>query len=232
MSDERAQQATGVGEGAFRRGEIKALCVVCSEPAPAAPCRRCGAPRCESHALRIDRRCEACERAYELFLQDRIKNPLERWMLALSYLAIIIGTVAAQLLLQPTTLATWAMLLPPLVALALLPLWIGLYRRRAVRQTFLGELPDRRPLALPEAPLEPPPPAPPGKDLSWVALGLTFIFFVPGFSQIGFVLAVIVLNHRGWRAHRPNVIRAIIALVLGLGTTIFWTLLFTHTVRF
>lgn len=229
MSDDRGQQAASVGEGVFRRGEIKALCVVCSEPAPAAPCRRCGAPRCESHALRVGRRCEACERAYELFLQDRINNPLKGWMLALSYLAIIVGTVSAQLLLEPTALATWAILLPPLLALGLLPFWIGLYRRRAVRQTFLGERPNRRPLALPEAPLEPPPPTAPGKDLSWVALGLTFVFFVPGFSQIGFVLAVIVLNHRGWRAHRPNLIRAIIALVAGLGITVGWALIITGT---
>lgn len=51
------------------------------------------------------------------------------------------------------------------------------------------------------------------------------IFFVPGFSQFGFLLGVIALNRRSWRAHRPNLARAIVAIVIGFGVTATWVLM-------
>jgi hypothetical protein len=63
MSRGQAPDDNG-GAGAYRRGEVRPLCSVCGELAHGG-CLRCSEPRCAAHGLPDQRRCDACEAAFD-----------------------------------------------------------------------------------------------------------------------------------------------------------------------
>jgi hypothetical protein len=217
-----------VGQGAFRSTALRAICAVCGEPTSGESCVRCAAPLCAAHTPPFSsRRCSDCELAYDVLLRDRRQHPISLLMLFGCYIVAVAGALVAVWLFPGSGrwfgVVDWTLqaiaLLVVVLALAGMPLYLSIYRRRRLRGIFLRERPDSRRATLSPATLRAErmrlAEIVPYDDLATGALALSIVFcVVPLLGLMGGVLGLYVFLTPEARETRRWKGRAVAAVIV------------------